>query len=74
VTPTEGQTMTTIHPRPPFDPELEAVLAVLAEQLPPTLTSDMIPLLRLASPTSISPEAMLPRSRDHAPRCDDSQP
>ncbi|OJX80369.1 alpha/beta hydrolase [Leifsonia sp. 71-9] len=38
-------TDTTIA-RPPFDPELAAVLTALAEQLPPTLTPEMIPLLR----------------------------
>ena len=38
-------TDTTIA-RPPFDPELVAVLTALAEQLPPTLTPEMIPLLR----------------------------
>lgn len=32
--------------RPPFDPELEAVLAALADTLPPTLTPEMIPALR----------------------------
>lgn len=37
--------------RPPFDPELEAALALVADQLPPTLTAEMIPLLR-QSPVS----------------------
>ena len=38
--------MTTTMSRPPFDPELEAVLGVLGEQLPPAITPEMIPLLR----------------------------
>ncbi|WP_040167805.1 alpha/beta hydrolase [Microbacterium gorillae] len=32
--------------RPPFDPELEAALAVIGETMPPTLTPEMIPALR----------------------------
>ncbi len=32
--------------RPPFDPELEATLALFSDQLPPTITPEMIPLLR----------------------------
>jgi acetyl esterase/lipase len=32
--------------RPPFDPELDAVLAALAGQLPSTITPEMIPMLR----------------------------
>ena len=32
--------------RPPFDPELAAVLEVLREQLPPTITPEMIPAMR----------------------------
>jgi len=36
--------------RPPFDPELEAVLTLLADQLPPTITPEMIPLLRGPAP------------------------
>lgn len=47
--------MTDTALRPPFDPELEAVLAVIADQLPPSITPEMIPLLRTAQmpgPTS----------------------
>lgn len=33
---------------PPFDPELQSALAVLADELPPTLTADMLPALREA--------------------------
>lgn len=36
--------------RPPFDPELEAALTLLSEQMPPTLTPEMIPLLRQGMP------------------------
>ncbi|KAB1866409.1 alpha/beta hydrolase [Microbacterium algeriense] len=32
--------------RPPFDPELEAALALVGDQMPSTLTAEMIPLLR----------------------------
>ncbi|WP_449407213.1 alpha/beta hydrolase [Microbacterium maritypicum] len=38
--------MTDTLTRPPFDPELEAALALVADQLPTTLTAEMIPLLR----------------------------
>ncbi len=34
--------------RPPYDPELAAALSVIGEQLPPTLTPDMIPAIRQA--------------------------
>ncbi|WP_343871235.1 alpha/beta hydrolase, partial [Agromyces bracchium] len=37
---------TTTTSRPPFDPELEAVLGALAEQVPPSITPEMIPFLR----------------------------
>lgn len=37
--------------RPPFDPELEAALALVGDQLPSTLTPEMIPLMR-QSPVS----------------------
>lgn len=43
--------MTDTLARPPFDPELAAALALVADQLPSTLTSEMIPLLR-QSPVS----------------------
>jgi acetyl esterase/lipase len=45
--------------RPPFDPELEAVLALLGEQLPPSITPEMIPLLRQGSPVSVDPDTVL---------------
>lgn len=34
--------------RPPFDPELEAALTVLAQAMPPTITPEMIPIMRQA--------------------------
>ncbi|GHC79910.1 esterase [Nocardiopsis terrae] len=34
------------QPRPPFDPELAAALAVLGEQVPSSITPEMIPVLR----------------------------
>ncbi|GAB3597697.1 alpha/beta hydrolase [Microbacterium tumbae] len=43
--------MTDTTLRPPFDPELEAALALVGDQLPSTLTPEMIPLLR-QSPVS----------------------
>ena len=39
----------TPQTRPPFDPELAAVLTVLAEQLPPTITPEMIAPMREAA-------------------------
>ncbi|MFV0434854.1 MAG: alpha/beta hydrolase [Leucobacter sp.] len=44
--------------RPPFDPELEAVLTVLAEQIPPTLTIDMLPMMRQVAPQSATDEVL----------------
>ncbi len=38
--------MTTTMSRPPFDPELEAVLGILGETLPPSITPEMIPFMR----------------------------
>ncbi|TCK24616.1 alpha/beta hydrolase [Pseudonocardia endophytica] len=51
--------MTTNISRPPFDPELEVALAVVTKQLPPTITPDMIPQLREATPFSVTPDEML---------------
>lgn len=47
--------MTETLARPPFDPELTAALTVLSESLPPTLTAEMIPLMR-QTPFSPPPE------------------
>ncbi|MFH8253002.1 alpha/beta hydrolase [Microbacterium sp. B2969] len=51
--------MTDTLVRPPFDPELEAALTVLREQLPATFTPDLIPVLR-ANPLT-DPEALQAR-------------
>lgn len=46
--------------RPPFDPELEATLTLLSEQLPPTITPEMIPLLRQGVPApDVTPDDVL---------------
>ncbi|HEY4269435.1 MAG TPA: alpha/beta hydrolase fold domain-containing protein [Galbitalea sp.] len=39
-------------PRPPYDIELGAMLALMNEQLPPTLTPEMIPAMRAANVTT----------------------
>ena len=41
--------MTDLLARPPFDPELEAALALVGDALPSTITPEMIPLLREGS-------------------------
>lgn len=42
--------MTETVRRPPFDPELEAVLTLLSDQMPMSITPEMIPLMRQAAP------------------------
>lgn len=51
--------MTATANRPPFDPELAAVLAAVGDLMPSTLTADMIPMLRQASPVSLPVDEML---------------
>ena len=46
-------TTNNVHPAPPFDTELAAVLSIVNEQLPPTLTPDMIVPLRTGMATSL---------------------
>ena len=41
---------------PPFDPELAGVLAAIGEQLPPTITPEMIPVLRSSPLLAFGPE------------------
>lgn len=41
----------SITARPPYDPELAAALAVVGEQLPPTITPDMIQAMRAGAVT-----------------------
>ncbi|WP_169251068.1 alpha/beta hydrolase [Brevibacterium sp. 'Marine'] len=59
--------MTTdrVHRRPPFDPELEAVLDAVGEQLPSTLTPEMIPVMREADVTAPIDEVLSGRSVTH---------
>lgn len=54
--------------RPPYDPELAAVLAVVAEQMPPTLTSDMIAPMRSASITPPIEQLLAGRDLSHEER------
>ncbi|WP_106816668.1 alpha/beta hydrolase [Microbacterium timonense] len=51
--------MSTTVARPPFDPELEAVLAVLADQMPPSITPEMIPAMRQGLPIAVSVDEVL---------------
>src|SRR3546814_8955580 len=53
VTPNEGVRMTSTVARPPFDPELEAVLALLVESMPSTITPELIPLMRQGLPIDV---------------------
>ncbi|MEU3604688.1 alpha/beta hydrolase [Streptomyces sp. NPDC035033] len=50
--------MSTALPRPPFDPELDAVLTALADQIPPTLTAEMIQDMRRSSPSDVTDETL----------------
>ncbi len=50
--------MSTVIPRPPFDPELEAVLKASPDAYPTTVTADMIPLLKVPTPPEFT-EALL---------------
>jgi acetyl esterase/lipase len=54
--------MATTLARPPFDPELEAVLTVLADMLPPAITPEMIPMLRQGLPGAVPIEDILAES------------
>lgn len=45
-------------PRPPFDPELEAVLTAQAGVFPTTVTPDMIPLLRQPTPADLTAQLL----------------
>ncbi|QAV69024.1 alpha/beta hydrolase [Salinibacterium sp. UTAS2018] len=53
-----------IHPAPPFDTELAAVLAIVNEQLPPTVTPEMIEPLRAGFVTAVD-ELLLDRPVSH---------
>jgi acetyl esterase/lipase len=55
--------MTTIDSRPPYDVELQAVLAVLGDQLPSTLTPEMIAPMRGAGAAVTAPIEQLLEGR-----------
>ena len=60
VTLKERSTTMTSRPRPPFDPELEALLTILGEQLPPAITPEMIvPLRQASSAAAVDPDTVL---------------
>lgn len=44
--------------RPPFDPELEAALELVAQMLPPTITPELIPMLRANPANPITSEML----------------
>jgi acetyl esterase/lipase len=46
----DGSPTAPVGPPPPFDPELAAVLAVINEQLPSSVTPDLIPGMRQPDP------------------------
>ena len=48
-------TTTPVGPPPPFDAELGAALAVFAEFMPPSITPDLIPLMRQPNPAMMPP-------------------
>ncbi|WP_166969251.1 alpha/beta hydrolase [Brevibacterium atlanticum] len=54
-----------MHVRPPFDPELEAALAAVGEQLPSTITPEMIPIMRGADVTAPIAEVLEGRDVMH---------
>ncbi len=56
------------HPAPPFDPELSPLLAELAALMPPTLTPEMIPLMRQSSVTPPIEDLLLDRPVTHVER------
>ena len=51
--------MTSTNAHPPFDPELEAVLALMADQAPSTITPEMIPVIREALEGSVDVAGVL---------------
>lgn len=53
--------MTMILPRPPFDAELGAVLTVLGESFPSSITPEMIPLMRQAPLLAVADELFAER-------------
>jgi acetyl esterase/lipase len=57
--------MPSFKTRPPYDPELEAVLAAVAAQLPESVTPDVIPLLRQFNPPPPSEELLKSQGLTH---------
>ena len=55
----------TANVRPPYDPELEAALAVIGDQLPPTITPDMIAAMRAVPVTAPIEELLKDRNITH---------
>lgn len=54
--------------RPPFDPEVEPVLAAIAEQMPLTMTAEMIPMMRQDMPLVVTDDMLAAAGltrRDH---------
>jgi len=56
--PEKENAMSVKPPRPPFDPELEAVLAALADQFPSSMTAEMIPRLRESDVQTLTDEQL----------------
>lgn len=50
--------MSDIILRPPFDPELGAILAAVAEQMPLSMTAEMIPMMRQGTPIDIDDQTL----------------
>lgn len=44
--------------RPPYDPELEAILVAAGDELPSTMTLEMIPMMRQETPIDVNDEAL----------------
>lgn len=45
-------------PRPPFDPELAAMLGAAGAQIPTTMTADMIPMMRRETPVDLDDDSL----------------
>jgi acetyl esterase/lipase len=56
------------YPRPPYEAELGAMLAALSEGAPPTITADMIPLMRSANVTLPLADLIGDRDIEHEER------
>jgi acetyl esterase/lipase len=56
--PGPGLARTAVPPAPPFDPELAAALAVIAEHLPPAVTPDVIQAFRAGAARPAAPDEL----------------